>query len=79
MTEYYDRDYDMERERPEFSTENVALQGVADALRMQSRILLEMQSRKKPVIIVNRNIPVQIQISERIPLEILIESGVVGK
>jgi len=50
-----------------------------DALRMQSRILLEMQSRKKPVIIVNRNIPVQIQISERIPLEILIESGVVGK
>lgn len=79
MTEYYDEDYGVERERPEFSTENVALQGAADALRMQSRILMEMQSRKKPVIIVNRNIPVQIQISERIPLEILIESGVVGK
>jgi len=79
MTDYYDEDYDMERERPEFSERNIALQGAADALRLQSQILMEMQMRKKPVIIVNKDIPVMIQVTERIPLEILLESGVVGK
>lgn len=79
MTDYYDDDYDIERERPEFSERNVALQGAADALRLQSQILMEMQMRKKPVIIVNKDIPVMIQVTERIPLEILLESGVVGE
>jgi len=79
MTDYYDEDYDMERERPEFSERNIALQGAADALRLQSQILMEMQMRKKPVIIVNKDIPVMIQVTDRIPLEILLESGVVGK
>lgn len=79
MTDYYDDDYDIERERPEFSERNVALQGAADALRLQAQILTEMQMRKKPVIIVNKDIPVMIQVTDRIPLEILLESGVVGK
>jgi uncharacterized protein YdcH (DUF465 family) len=79
MTDYYNDYYDEERRRPEFSDKNVALQGAADALRLQSQILMEMQMRKKPVIIVNKDIPVMIQVSERIPLEILLESGVVGE
>ena len=79
MTDYYDDDYDIERERPEFSERNVALQGAADALRLQAQILTEMQMRKKPVIIVNKDIPVMIQVTDRIPLEILLEAGVVGK
>lgn len=79
MVSYYDEDYDEERERPEFSEKNVALQGAADSLRLQAQILTEMQSRKKPVIIVNKDIPVLVQITERIPLEILLESGVIGK
>jgi len=79
MTDYDDDDYDIERERPEFSERNVALQGAADALRLQAQILTEMQVRKKPVIIVNKDIPVMIQVTDRIPLEILLEAGVVGK
>ena len=79
MTDYYDDDYDIERERPEFSERNVALQGAADALRLQAQILTEMQMRKKPVIIVNKDIPVMIQVTGRIPLETLLEAGVVGK
>lgn len=79
MVTYYDRDYYEERERPEFSERNVALQGAADSLRMQARILAEIQARKSPVIIVERDIPVQIQVTERIPLDILLEAGVVGK
>lgn len=79
MTDYYDDDYDIERERPEFSEKNIALQGAADALRLQAQILTEMQMRKKPVIIVNKDIPVMIQVTDRIPLETLLEAGVVGK
>lgn len=79
MVTYYDRDYDEERERPEFSTKNVALQGTADALRVQAQILTEIQTRKKPVIIVNKDIPVNVQITGRIPLDILVESGVTGE
>jgi len=79
MVTYYDRDYYEERERPEFSTKNVALQGTADALRVQAQILTEIQMRKKPVIIVNKDIPVLVQITGRVPLDILLESGVTGE
>lgn len=79
MVSYYDDYYNEERDRPEFSTKNVALQGAAGALRTQAQILTEIQSRKKPVIIVNRDIPVMVQVTGRIPLEILIESGVAGE
>ena len=79
MSQYYSVYYDEERERPEFSEKNIALQGAADALRLQAQILTEMQMRKKPVIIVNKDIPVMIQVTDRIPLEILLEAGVVGK
>lgn len=79
MSQYYSVYYDEERERPEFSEKNIALQGAADALRLQAQILTEMQMRKKPVIIVNKDIPVMIQVTDRIPLETLLESGVVGK
>ena len=63
--------------KAEFSERNVALQG-CDSLRMQARILRKY-SEKSPVIIVERDIPVQIQVTERIPLDILLEAGVVGK
>ena len=79
MVTYYDRDYYEERERPEFSTKNVALQGTADALRVQAQILTEIQTRKKPVIIVNKDIPVLVQVTGRVPLDILLESGVTGE
>ena len=79
MSQYYSVYYDEERERPEFSEKNIALQGAADALRLQAQILTEMQMRKKPVIIVNKDIPVMIQVTDRIPLETLLEAGVVGK
>ena len=79
MVTYYDRDYYEERERPEFSTKNVALQGTADALRVQAQILTEIQMRKKPVIIVNKDIPVLVQVTGRVPLDILLEAGVTGE
>jgi len=79
MVTYYDEAYDEERERPEFSTKNVALQGTADALRVQAQILTEIQTRKKPVIIVNKDIPVLVQVTGRVPLDILLESGVTGE
>jgi len=79
MVTYYDRDYYEERERPEFSTKNVALQGTADALRVQAQILTEIQTRKKPVSIVNKDIPVLVQDTGRVPLDILLESGVTGE
>jgi len=79
MVTYYDETYDEERERPEFSTKNVALQGTADALRVQAQILTEIQTRKKPVIIVNKDIPVLVQVTGRVPLDILLESGVTGE
>lgn len=53
---------------------NTAYQGMGDALRLQSEILLEMQARKKPVILVKSGIPVMIQTTEKIPLELLVES-----
>lgn len=79
MSQYYSVYYDEERERPEFSEKNIALRGAADALRLQAQILTEMQMRKKPIIIVNKDIPVMIQVTDRIPLETLLEAGVVGK
>jgi hypothetical protein len=64
------------RDEPEFNSRNVALQGVGNSLRLQSQIMYEVQARKKPVILVRRNIPVEIQILKVIPLDILVEAGV---
>jgi|LSQX01.3.fsa_nt_gb hypothetical protein len=65
-------------ERPEFSTRNVLLQGAGDSMRLQSQIMYEVQARKKPVIIVRRGIPVEIQITDTIPLEVLLDSGIIS-
>jgi len=65
-----------EYETPEFSTRNVALQGLGNSMRLQSQVMYEVQARKKPVIIVRRGIPVDIQVLETIPLETMLEAGV---
>ena len=65
-------------ERPEFSTRNVLLQGVGNSMRLQSQVMYEVNARKKPVIIVKRGIPVEIQILDTIPLETLLDAGVIS-
>jgi hypothetical protein len=65
-------------ERPEFSTRNVLLQGVGDSMRLQSQVMYEVNARKKPVIIVKRGIPVEIQILDTIPLEVLLDAGIIS-
>jgi len=61
---------------PEFSTRNVALQGLSNSMRLQSQVMYEINARKKPVIIVKKGIPVEIQLLENIPLEVLLDAGV---
>jgi len=48
MVTYYDETYDEERERPEFSTKNVALQGTADALRFRPRYSRKYRRERSP-------------------------------
>lgn len=67
-----------ESEKPEFSTRNVLLQGVGNSMRLQSQVMYEVNARKKPVIIVRKGIPVEIQILETIPLDVLLEAGVIS-
>lgn len=76
MVSYYDRD-GYRREEPEFSGKNVALQGIADTMAMQSNIMFEVGRRKHPVILVHSGIDIQIQMTGRVPLDLLIEAGVV--
>lgn len=74
MTEKTNR-YGETYQEPEFSGKNVALGGVAKTMQLQSQIMYEVQARKKPVIIVHRNIPVEIQFVSPIPFELLLEAG----
>lgn len=76
MTTAYTR-YGEEYEEPKFNAKNVALQGIANSMQLQSQIILETQSRKKPVIIVKSGIPVSIQLRERLPMGILLDAGIV--
>ncbi len=65
-------------QRPEFSTRNVLLQGVGNSMRLQSQVMYEVNARKKPVIIVKRGIPVEIQVLDTIPLEVLLDAGIIS-
>ena len=57
--------------------ENAVYQGLSESLMMQSNLLMEAQMRKKPVILVRAGIGVGIQITEKLPLDILVSAGVV--
>lgn len=78
MYEYVDGDgYYRTSAKP--TLENAAYQGASDALRMQSQILLEIQSRKKPVILAHSGLQVQVQLTQKLPLDLLMEAGVIEK
>ncbi|WP_334139747.1 TrbI/VirB10 family protein [Thermovirga lienii] len=64
-------------ETPKYTAENVARQGLARTMTSMSSMLTEAYLRKKPVMLVNANTPVMIQITQTIPLDVLLESGVV--
>ena len=76
MVKYYDNEGNL-NEKPEFSAKNVALQGFGNTMQLQSQMMFEAQARKKPVIIVKSGIPVSIQLRDRIPVDILLDSGVI--
>lgn len=78
MTTYRDNSGN-EQERPVFNTKNVLLQGAATSLQTHADAVMEAAAKKQPVIIVEKGIPVQIQILEKIPVELLIEAGVLQK
>lgn len=77
MTGYYNRIDGSYYERPDFDTGNAALQGASDALDDVSKIIARRASSKKPVIIVRSGIDVKVQISDKLTMDKLIESGVV--
>jgi len=78
MVEWYNDDGDYNSE-PVYNTENVLRQGVADTMQVQSQIMMEAKASKKPVIIVRKGIPIQIQVTKKIPLDILFEAGIVSQ
>ena len=64
-------------ETPEFNGKNVALQGASNTMNNVSSILTQHYAQKQPVIQVKNNYKVMIQFSEKLPLETLVEAGVV--
>lgn len=77
MTTYHNSVTGDSYERPTFNAENAVLQGTSNALSSVSGIMLQQQLRKQPTIIVKSGIPVQIQISEKLVLDSLIDTGIV--
>lgn len=77
MTTYHNTVTGESYERPAFNAGNAVLQGTSNALSSVSSIMLQGQMRKQPTIIVKAGIPVQVQISEKLVLDSLIETGVV--
>jgi len=63
-------------ETPKYTAENIARQGVARTMSSMSSMLTEVYLKKQPVILVNAGTPVVIQITSRIPMDVLVESGV---
>ncbi|MDD3673335.1 MAG: hypothetical protein PHG70_07445, partial [Synergistaceae bacterium] len=59
------------------NAENAVLQGTSNALGNVSGMILQQQMRKQPTIIVKAGIPVQIQISEKLVLDSLVDTGIV--
>lgn len=64
-------------ERPAFNSSNAVLQGTSTAINSMSQMMMQAQLRKQPIIIVKSGIPIQIQISEKLILDSLIDTGVV--
>lgn len=58
------------------TAENAAYAGFANMSRRQAAIMQEISQKKKPVIIVNRDLPVEVRLVENVPLADLIASGV---
>ena len=77
MTTYHNSVTGDSYERPTFNAENAVLQGTSNALSNVSSIMLQAQMRKQPTIIVKAGIPVQIQISEKLVLDSLVDTGIV--
>ena len=77
MTTYHNSVTGDSYERPTFNAENAVLQGTSNALNSVSSIMLQQQLRKQPTIIVKSGIPVQVQISEKLVLDSLIDTGIV--
>lgn len=77
MTTYHNSVTGDSYERPTFNAENAVLQGTSNALGSVSGIMLQQQLRKQPTIIVKSGIPVQVQISEKLVLDSLIDTGIV--
>lgn len=77
MTGYYNRIDGSYYERPDFNAGNAALQGTADTLESAANLIAASAARKKPVIIVRSGIDVKVQISDKLTMDKLIESGIV--
>ena len=77
MTTYHNSVTGDSYERPTFNAENAVLQGTSNALSSVSSLMLQQHMRKQPTIIVKSGIPVQIQISEKLVLDSLIDTGIV--
>lgn len=74
---YYNSNTGQTYESTAWSGKNAVLEGTAEALSNVTEIITEMHRRKKPVIIVRSGIDVNVQISEKLPLDRLIASGIV--
>ncbi len=61
---------------PKRTLENAALEGASKTLQDQAKLIQQINAEKLPIIIVDAPIPVKVQITEKIPLGLLIEAGV---
>lgn len=77
MTTSYNANTGEEYDRPTYSLSNAAWQGAAGGLSSLSNNIFNAYMKKKPVIIVKAGIPVYVQMSEKLLMEHLVESGVV--
>jgi len=66
-------------DRPKYTAENMVRQGLANTMSSVAGMLTEAYLKKKPVMLVNAGIPVKIQITQTIPLDVLLESGMTAE
>lgn len=77
MTTYYNAITGTYYSASDFNAGNAALQGGADALEDVSRLIARRAYNKKPIIIVRSGIEVKVQISDKLTMDKLVESGIV--
>lgn len=77
MTTYYNAITGTYYSASDFNAGNAALQGGADALEDVSRLIARRAYSKKPIIIVRSGIEVKVQISDKLTMDKLVESGIV--